>query len=81
MSRPLVKYAGYDLDEALRNMPKRDKRRSRQVNGRAFALFNQGFDTFDIAAILCITEARALRIITRSRCLARGLPSPYEVRK
>ena len=46
---------------------------------RAHELFNFGWDTAKIAAVMQLTEDRALKYVTVGRCQARGLRLPYKV--
>ena len=44
----------------------------------AYELFQQGYDTDEIARMRWQSEAQVLRELTIERCKARGLPNPYE---
>lgn len=43
----------------------------------AYDYFKFGHDTYDIARIMKISEAKALKEITKQRSITLGLPYPY----
>ena len=47
----------------------------------ALEMFRAGYDTEEIAAILRITEATALRLVTQQRSAEQGLSDPYPQRR
>lgn len=47
----------------------------------ALEMFRAGYDTEEIAAILRVTEAQALRLVTQQRSAERGLSDPYPERR
>lgn len=64
----LVRFAGYDQTED-QNAP------GRAV--RAYKLFLSGFDTFEVARIMRISEAYSLKLVSVGRSHMLGLPVPY----
>lgn len=74
-SPKLIPYAGFDAGEGTGDGYVGSRAAS------AYALFQQGMDTFDIAKRYRIHEATALRWISQERSRRLGLPAPLRAQE
>lgn len=65
----LVPFAGKE------NLP--NPRSHEEMCKRAYARFRLGQTTLQIAKVMNLSEARALKYVTLGRCAAKGLEPPY----
>lgn len=81
MSKPLVKYAGYEDPRAktARNATERAHLETRIET--AARMFSEGRDTLDISQQFHCSEARILEWLTVARSKRLGLPDPYGFRR
>lgn len=90
MSTALVRYAGFDPDEAelgkhRARSPEEQQaylqRQRRRKAIRAYVMFKAGQDTLQIATAMDRKESTILRWISIARSQKRGLPQPYEAKR